>query len=208
MYGLPLVLGAGILLGFGMFQPAVFFQLGGAVVLVAGLFVLNFFRDPERIIPSSAGAIVAPADGTVVEVKEADFSGEPVQQVSIFMSPLNVHINRAPIAGVITRINYRKGSYHVAWDARASVENEQNVFTVEGPQGKVVVKQIAGVLARRVVFWKREGERLEKGERVGMIKFGSRVDLLVSPGVKLQVKTGDRVRGGSSIIGISPEPAS
>jgi len=123
--------------------------------------------------------------------------------VSIFMSPLDVHVNRAPIAGVVRDILYRKGAFRVASQAAASIENEQNVFTVEGEQGQIVVKQIAGVLARRIVFWKRAGDPLARGERFGLIKFGSRVDVLMQPDVALRVKVGDHVRAGSSILGTS-----
>jgi phosphatidylserine decarboxylase len=122
------------------------------------------------------------------------------------MSPLDVHVNRAPIAGSIKAINYKKGSFRVASQELASIENEQNVFTVEGEQGVVVVKQIAGLLARRIVFWKRLGDSLARGERVGMIKFGSRVDVLVAPTVEWRVKVGDRVRAGSSILGTTTPP--
>jgi phosphatidylserine decarboxylase len=137
----------------------------------------------------------------VVQVVEQDYEGRPARRLSIFMSPLDVHVNRSPIAGTIKEVCYRKGAFRVASLDRASVENEQNVFTVQGEQGEVVVRQIAGALARRIVFWKRLGDTLARGERVGMIKFGSRVDVLVDPEVKLNVRVGDRVRAGSSILG-------
>jgi phosphatidylserine decarboxylase len=119
------------------------------------------------------------------------------------MSPLDVHVNRAPIAGVVKEVFYRKGAFRVASEEAASVENEQNVFTLAGEQGQIVVKQIAGILARRIVFWKRAGDSLARGERVGLIKFGSRVDVLMEPDVALSVKVGDRVRAGSSVLGTS-----
>jgi phosphatidylserine decarboxylase len=194
-YGLPLVLIAGGLLGFRLYVP-------GTIFLILAFLVLNFFRDPERQIPSEPGVLVSPADGRVVEVVEEEFQGRPVRRVSIFMSPLDVHVNRSPISGTIRDVSYHKGSFRVASLAIASVENEQNVFSVEGEQGLVVVKQIAGLLARRIVFWKRPGEKLERGERVGLIKFGSRVDILMDPGVELRVKVGDHIRAGSSILGI------
>jgi phosphatidylserine decarboxylase len=195
-YGLPLVLLSGGLVGFGLYGLGIFF-------LVFALLVLNFFRDPDRPIPSDPLALVSPADGRVVEIQEEDFEGRPARRLSIFMSPFDVHVNRSPIAGAIKQISYRKGSFRMASESRASLENEQNVFTVEGERGQVLVKQIAGVLARRIVFWKATGDRLERGERVGMIKFGSRVDVVVGPEVDLQVKVGDRVLAGSSILGFT-----
>ncbi len=195
-YGLPLLLVAGALWGFGLRG------LGAGFLLLAFL-VLNFFRDPERKIPMDPRAIVSPADGRVVEITEENFEGQPLSRVSIFMSPLDVHVNRSPIAGTIQGVSYHKGSFRVASQALASIENEQNVFTVRGEQEEVVVKQIAGLLARRIIFWRRPGDRLERGERVGMIKFGSRVDVLLNPRVELQVKVGDHVRAGSSVLGIT-----
>ncbi len=196
-YGLPLLLISGGLIGFGLYASGMFF------LLVTG-FVLNFFRDPERIIPTEPCAIVSPADGRVVEVREELFEGRPVRRVSIFMSPLDVHINRSPIAGTILGIAYKKGSFQMASNAAASLENEQNVFTIQGAQGTVVVKQIAGLLARRIVFWKNQGDGLARGERVGLIKFGSRADVMMEPRVELRVRVGDHVRAGSSILGMTP----
>jgi phosphatidylserine decarboxylase len=193
-YGLPLVLLSGGLAGFGLYGLSAFF-------LLLALLVLNFFRDPERQVPADPQAVVSPADGRVVEIKSLD--DRPGRRLSIFMSPFDVHVNRSPIAGAIKQVSYRKGSFRMASESRASLENEQNVFTVEGERGQVLVKQIAGVLARRIVFWKATGDRLERGERVGMIKFGSRVDVVVGREVDLQVKVGDRVLAGSSILGFT-----
>ena len=193
-YGLPLVLIGGGLIGLRLY-------ILGALFLLLALLVLNFFRDPERQISSEPGAVVAPADGKVVEIIAETYEGRPVRRVSIFMSPFDVHVNRSPIEGVIRDVAYRKGAFHVASESRASVENEQNVFTVEGEQGTVVVKQIAGLLARRIVFWKHPGDALARGERVGLIKFGSRVDVLVDPEVELRVKVGDHIRAGSDVLG-------
>jgi phosphatidylserine decarboxylase len=195
-YGLPLVLTAGGLIGFKLYVPAAFF-------LLVSFLVLNFFRDPDRQIPTEPEAMVSPADGRVVQIAEERFEGRLVRRVSIFMSPLDVHVNRAPIAGTIREVCYRKGSFHVASQALASLENEQNVFTIEGEQGVVVVRQIAGMVARRIVFWKRRGDPLARGERVGLIKFGSRVDVLMGPEVELQVKVGDHIKAGSSIVGFT-----
>jgi phosphatidylserine decarboxylase len=196
-YGLPLALVTGGLLGLGLYWLGAFF-------LVLTLFVLNFFRDPNRKIPTDLCAIVSPADGRVVEVREELYEGRPVRRVSIFMSPLDVHVNRAPIAGTIGEISYKKGSFQMASNVGASVENEQNVFTISGSQGVVIVKQIAGLLARRIVFWKKKGDLLSRGERVGLIKFGSRADVLMDLKVELRVKVGDYVRAGSSVLAMTP----
>jgi phosphatidylserine decarboxylase len=202
-YGLPLVLISGGALGFWFREQSPVFLVSAIFFLILALLVLNFFRDPERPIPTDAQAIISPADGRVVQVVEESHEGCPVWRVSIFMSPLDVHVNRSPIAGVVKEVNYRKGTFRVAREEAASIENEQNVFTVEGEQGRIVVKQIAGILARRIVFWKRLGDSLARGERVGLIKFGSRVDVLMAPDVTLRIKVGDRVRAGSSILGTS-----
>ncbi len=195
-YGLPLVLAAGGLMGFRLYWFGAFF-------LVVALLILNFFRDPDRKIPPDPQAIVSPADGRVVQAAEESFEGRPVRRVSIFMSPLDVHVNRSPIAGTVQEVCYHKGTFRMASQGRASVENEQNIFTVQGEQGSVVVKQIAGLLARRIVFWKRPGDVLARGERVGLIKFGSRVDAILESEVELRVKVGDHVWAGSSILGIT-----
>jgi phosphatidylserine decarboxylase len=198
-YGLPLALMAGGLAWIRLFWVA-------AAVLILAVLVLNFFRDPERLIPSDPDAIVSPADGRVVEIHEESFDGRPVRRVSIFMSPFDVHVNRSPITGVIEGVRYQKGVFHLASEARASVENEQNVFAVRGPDpvGVVVVKQIAGVLARRIVFWKKSGDTLERGERFGLIKFGSRVDVLLDPAAEIRVRVGEHVRAGSTTLARSP----
>lgn len=207
-YGLPLVLAGGGLLSLWVFWPGKFLIFAAAFFLILALLVLNFFRDPDRQVPPAAGAIVSPADGRVVEVRAEEGVGRSCQRVSIFMSLLNVHVNRSPIAGTIQSVVYRKGSFRVASEPLASVENECNAFTVRGDKGEVIVRQIAGVLARRIVFWKKVGDRVERGERIGMIKFGSRVDVLVSPEVTLRVSVGDHVKAGSSIIGTSRSNAS
>jgi phosphatidylserine decarboxylase len=202
-YGLPLVLISGGLLGFWLRERSPFLLVCALFFLVLACLVLNFFRDPERPIPTLAQAIISPADGRIVQVVRESYEGSPVLRVSIFMSALDVHVNRAPIAGVVKEVFYRKGSFRVALEEAASIENEQNVFTLEGGQGRVVIKQIAGLLARRIVFWKRPGDFLARGERFGLIKFGSRVDVLMEPDVALRIKVGDHVRAGSSILGTS-----
>lgn len=194
-YGLPLVLLAGGLLGLKLYVPAV-----GAVVLA--VLVLNFFRDPDRTIPADSACLVSPADGRTQEVVEEEFDGRRWQRISIFMSPLDVHVNRSPLKGAIVAVEYRKGSFHPAMRPEASLENEQNVVTICGERTTVVVRQIAGLVARRIVFWKRKGDTLQRGERFGLIKFGSRVDILMEPGIEILVKPGDRVRAGSSVLAI------
>lgn len=197
-FGLPLLVIAGALFGLRIFIPAVIF-------LILAILVFNFFRDPEREIPTDPRALVSPADGRVVKIVEEEHDGRVLERLSIFMSPLDVHVNRAPVSGTIMKVAYKRGSFKVASRAEASVENEQNVFTIESGQGTVYVKQIAGALARRIVFWKRPGDRLERGERVGLIRFGSRVDLVAPPGIEWKVKIGDYVRAGSTILGITAE---
>jgi len=200
-YGLPLVLIAGGLAGVWLRQHGAFVLLLALAFAVLAFFVLNFFRDPDRPIAQDPNVIVSPADGLVVQFAEEEFAGRPMRRLSIFMSPLDVHVNRAPSASTIRAVDYKKGSFRVASLAIASLENEQNVITFAGADGEIVVKQIAGLLARRIVFWKRLGDSLERGERFGMIKFGSRVDVLAPLAVEWRVKAGDRVRAGSSILG-------
>ena len=202
-YGLPPLLIAGGLLGLWSRERSLFLLVCAILFLGLAVLILNFFRDPERLIPDQPDAIISPADGRIVQVVHESYEGRTVCRVSIFMSPLDVHVNRAPIDGVIKEVSYRRGAYRVAMAEMASLENEQNVFTLEGKQGRIVVKQIAGILARRIVFWKRPGDFLARGDRVGLIKFGSRVDVLMEPDVALTVKVGDRVRAGSSILGTS-----
>jgi phosphatidylserine decarboxylase len=169
-----------------------------AVLLAA--FFLWFFRDPRRAVPAEAGAIVAPGDGKVTAVGTVEVEGAPRTRVSIFLSVFDVHVNRSPIAGTVRAVEYRRGSFHNAMGAASAESNEQNIVTVEGEGQTVVFKQIAGLLARRIVFKKRVGDAVERGERVGMIKFGSRVDVLFDPACAVRVKVGDRVRGGADII--------
>ncbi len=174
-----------------------------AIVLAAvAAFMAFFFRDPKRLTPTDPNLVVSPADGRVTRVKQIeDDSASSATLVSIFLSPLDVHINRAPIAGQITSVSYTKGKFLVAMDERASLVNEQNALTIEGEKVTVVCKQIAGILARRIICWKRAGERVALGERFGLIKFSSRTDVLMPANVEVLVKEGDRVQGGTTIIG-------
>jgi len=172
--------------------------------LLLGCFFLWFFRDPERQIPATAGAVVSPGDGKVTEVVRVPFAGRDRLRISIFLSVFDVHVNRAPIAGVIRDVRYQRGKFLNAMAAHSAQENEQNIVTVEGEGHTVIFKQIAGLIARRIVFTKKVGDRVERGERVGLIKFGSRVDVLLDASATPQVKIGDRVRGGASVLALVP----
>jgi phosphatidylserine decarboxylase len=171
-----------------------------AVLLFLALFVFSFFRDPNRVIPADPGAVVSPADGRVVVVTEEENAGRPGQRVSIFLAIWNVHVNRAPASGTIEKMNYRPGKFLAAMRERASFENEQNVFTLSTESGEMVFKQIAGLIARRVVSWKKAGEQVMRGERIGLVRFGSRVDVWLPKGAEILVKVGENVKGGSSVI--------
>jgi phosphatidylserine decarboxylase len=163
---------------------------------ILALFCLYFFRDPERAIPSGPVA-VSPADGKVVAVKS---EGSALNRISIFLNIFDVHVNRAPIAGTVAQVQYQEGAFHVASREECSVQNEQNVVTLEGEGTRVVFKQIAGLIARRIVFRKQPGDHVATGERVGLIKFGSRVDVLLGPEWDIVVRPGMRVSAGSSVI--------
>ena len=165
-----------------------------------GVFVLYFFRDPQRVIPQDPAAVVSPADGRVVEIVEEAWEGKPGRRISIFLAVWDVHVQRAPVAGTIRRVDYRPGKFFAAMRARASVENEQNVFVVSTPRGEIVFKQIAGWIARRVVSWKTAGDVVTRGQRVGMIRFGSRVDVWLPPEAEITVRKGQHVAGGSDIL--------
>src|SRR4029077_2703735 len=163
-------------------------------------FFLWFFRDPERVIPDSAGAVVSPADGKVTDVSSILVNGTARTRISIFLSVFDVHVNRSPMAGVIREVRYQKGKYLNAMNPASAEHNEQNAVTLEGGGQTIVFKQIAGLLARRIVFTKKVGDRVARGERVGLIKFGSRTDVVLDRSADVQVKVGDRVKGGSSVL--------
>ena len=184
-----------VLLLLGFWRVALLFGV------LAG-FMAFFFRDPKREVPRDRDIVVAPADGRVTRVRAMQESGEPsATLISIFLSPLDVHINRSPIAGEITNVSYTRGKFLIATDEKASLVNEQNALTIEGEMITVVCKQIAGVLARRIVCWKRAGERVALGERFGLIKFSSRTDILLPASVEVLVTEGKHVQGGTTIIG-------
>jgi phosphatidylserine decarboxylase len=186
---LPLLLLAVLLLLFGM-------TIAGVIFLALGAFVAYFFRDPERVIPEDPRAVVSPADGRVVDVRRI---GEATR-VSIFLSVFDVHINRAPLKGTLTRKEYRPGKFLLAWDERASVENEQVDLTIESDGRRLDFALIAGILARRISVWKQPGDALDKGDRIGLIRFGSRVDIVLPEQCSVLVTKGDRVYGGTSVI--------
>ncbi|MGH9529195.1 MAG: phosphatidylserine decarboxylase [Terriglobales bacterium] len=199
-YAIPLV-GAAALLGWlaGPFWAV-------APVLLSA-FLSWFFRDPERIIPGIPGAVVSPADGKVTNVAPVTIEGIRYVRISIFLNIFDVHVNRSPIAGVIRDIRYQTGKFLNAMNETCAELNEQNTVTVEGEREQVVFKQIAGLLARRIVFTKKLGDQVARGERVGLIKFGSRTDVLLDASASLQIKVGDRVKGGATVLAIlSPVP--
>ena len=170
-----------------------------APVLLAAFF-LWFFRDPQRAIPAGEGLIVSPGDGLVTETVSISTPEGPRQRISIFLSVFDVHVNRSPIAGTLTAVRYQKGQYLNAMNPASADRNEQNVVTVSGEGFEITFKQIAGLLARRIVFPHREGDRVERGQRVGLIKFGSRVDVVIPAEAVLRVKVGERVKGGASVL--------
>ncbi len=188
----PLCLGV-ILLGLG-------WKWSAGVLIFLGLFVLYFFRDPYRAIPSEPDAVVSPADGRVVEIAEESLGARPGRRLSIFLSVWDVHVNRAPVAGRILNVQFRRGRFYAALRSRASTENEQNIISIQTPRGEMAFKQIAGAIARRVLCWKSVGESVARGERVGMIRFGSRVDVWLPADAELVVRRGQKVFGGSSIL--------
>ncbi len=172
----------------------------GGLLIFLGLFVFYFFRDPERTIPGDPGAVVSPADGRVVEVLDEPFESVPGKRVTIFLAVWNVHVQRAPVTGTIAKVDYRPGKFLAAFRTRASVENEQNVIYMDTPLGSFVFKQIAGAIARRVICWKHAGEKVARGDRVGLIRFGSRVDVWLPAEAEIVVQRGQKVKGGESIL--------
>ena len=172
--------------------------------LLLAVFFLWFFRNPPRTIPSGPGLIVSPGDGLVTEAVSISTPEGPRQRISIFLSVFDVHVNRSPIGGVLTQVRYKKGQYVNAMNPACAECNEQNIATVRGEGVEVTFKQIAGLLARRIVFNPKEGARLERGQRGGMIKVGSRVDVIFPAEAELRVKPGQRVKGGASVLAAMP----
>jgi phosphatidylserine decarboxylase len=197
LYALPLI-AVGLLIAW---MGSVVFALPAFLLAI---FFLWFFRDPERTISSDPGAIVSPADGKVTDISLLMIDGAARMRISIFLNVFNVHVNRSPISGVIRDVLYKKGQYLNAMNPASAAMNEQNIVTVEGDGQTVEFKQIAGLLARRIVFNMKVGDQVARGERVGLIKFGSRVDISVDPSAKLQIQVGDHVKGGSSVLAYFP----
>lgn len=188
---IPLVILGGVAAGLSLTALAVLF-------FALALFVAFFFRNPSRRIPEGKNLIVSPADGKVVKISRSE---DGTQTLCIFLNIFNVHVTRSPIDGTLEHFEYKRGKFKVAFDEEASRVNEQNILTIANAEARVIVKQVAGLIARRVVSWKRPGDSLQRGELFGLIRFGSRVDLILPACVRLQAKVGDRVYGGSSIIG-------
>ena len=197
-YGLALI-AAGILLGW-LTRPA-----WAILPILLACFFLWFFRDPDRAIPTEEGSLVSPADGKVTDIATVQVSQEKRLRVSIFLSVFDVHVNRSPIGGVVRDVRYRTGKFLDARSKDCADLNEQNIVTLEGDGQTVVLKQIAGLLARRIVFSPKVGDRLVRGQRVGLIKFGSRTDVLFDAEARVTVKVGDRVKGGASILAYLPQ---
>jgi phosphatidylserine decarboxylase len=196
-FGLPL-------LALGLAAYLAHWMIAGILLLCLAAFVFYFFRDPERVIPADSGAVVSPADGRVLVVTDEDNAGVPGKRISIFLAIWNVHVNRSPAAGTIVKMEYRPGKFFAAMRARASLENEQNVISLSTASGEMVFKQIAGLIARRVVCWKKVGDVVQRGERIGLVRFGSRVDMWVPRDADILVAVGDHVQGGSSVLALWP----
>lgn len=172
----------------------------GGILIFLGIFVLYFFRNPRRVIPTAPDLVVSPADGRVMEIVEEALDGTMGRRISIFLAIWNVHVQRAPVAGRVADVVYRPGRFYAAMRSAASRENEQNIIYLHASGGRIVFKQIAGAIARRVICWKREGELVARGELMGLIRFGSRVDVWLPLEARVTVKRGDNVKGGESVL--------
>jgi phosphatidylserine decarboxylase len=188
----PIVLGAA--------AAAFGWRATAATLLSAGALVAYFFRDPQRVPPGDPGVVVSPADGRVMEIVSEQLDGRPGQRVSIFLAIWDVHVNRSPMAGRVQRLDYHPGRFYAAMRSRASSENEQNVIRLETDHGQIMFKQIAGWVARRVVCWKKPGDSLALGERIGLIRFGSRMDVWLPENAEIVAKVGEHVAGGVSVL--------
>jgi phosphatidylserine decarboxylase len=193
-YALGMIVAAAVL---WLFSPFL-----AIVPILLAAFFLWFFRDPERATPADPNLVISPADGKVTAIAQFQLNGETRTRISIFLNVFNVHVNRSPIAGVIKDVQYQKGKFGNAMGAGSSDVNEQNIVTVEGDGHRVVFKQIAGLLARRIVFTKNVGDSVQRGERIGLIKFASRVDVILEPAAQVKVKLGDNVAGAKTILAV------
>lgn len=185
--------------------PELVYQILGIASLIFFLLIVQFFRNPTRYTPINENHVIAPADGKVVvieEVEETEYFHDKRIQISIFMSPLNVHVNRNPISGKVKYAKYHPGKYLVAWHPKSSTENERTTLVIEEPikQQEVLFRQIAGAVARRIVYYVEEGQMVKQGSEMGFIKFGSRIDILLPLGSKVNVKIGDKTKGGETVI--------
>jgi phosphatidylserine decarboxylase len=202
-----LIIGIAVFLFFivlALVYPLLIFKILAVLAGIIAVFNFYFFRDPERQIPPGENLILSPADGTVIKIEQTDepyyFHGTTTC-VSIFMSVLSVHVNRVPISGTVDFIKYIQGKFRVAYVDKASEENEQSIIGIRGPAQQVLFKQIAGIVARRIVFHLQAGQQVRAGDRFGLIRYGSRVDIFFSQKVQVKVKPGDKVFGGTTIIG-------
>jgi len=213
--GYPFLLGSFLVTVIAALVLFWIWRTGGSAGLVSSLlialcflicltaFMAYFFRDPERIVPEGKGLFVSPADGKVILIKdvyEKDHLQTDAKEISIFMSPLNVHVNRAPCDGKVTYVKHTPGQFMAAYKEEASVKNENILMALEGEQGRVLVRQVAGFVARRAVCRVKPGDQLKRGERYGMIKFGSRLDVYLPKDAQISVKPGDKVLAGETVI--------
>jgi phosphatidylserine decarboxylase len=200
----------GYLYGLALLVVAVIVWFGTQLVILTALplilaaFFVWFFRDPARKIPNAPGLIVSPGDGKVKEAEWIETTAGNRLRITIFLSVFDVHVNRVPISGIVTLVDVREGQFLNAMKPESAVLNEQTMITIDSGDYSVSFKQIAGLLARRIVCNLKPGDRVERGQRMGLIKFGSRVDVLMPAEAELRVKVGDRVRGGSSVLGRMP----
>lgn len=203
--GLPFIIGFLVAAVIFFFLPHPAFTYLAVISFLLSLFCLNFFRDPNRVVPSDPLYLLSPGDGVVTEVtlEQTPYFSEPARVVKIFLSVFDVHIQRSPIAGAVTDTEYRMGKFLDARDPRAALENESHTFIIENERQRVAVKQVAGLIARRIVPWARKGMSVGQGERIGLIRFGSQVDLFFHGSADVVVKPGDRVVGGMTVIAIN-----
>jgi phosphatidylserine decarboxylase len=193
------------LLVWGVYHPHLTVLFLSFVFLVLSLFIAYFFRDPERVVPTGDDLILSAADGKVISIKpidDAEFIGKEGTLISVFMSVFDVHVNRIPISGQVNYVKYSKGKFFPAFEEKASLENEQNELGLDTGKGKIILKQIAGILARRIVCRVKSGDMVKAGERFGMIKFGSRVDHFIPKNVEIKIKLNQKIKAGETVIGV------